>query len=387
MNIHRDIMSKKVLDVDYQLIRVFHPFYSSQDTPEDVKYDKYDIIMCHRDGIQHNFNYILNFVKHDTKVIVDIIQESGNLDNFIDYFDRLTKTYNDISFYLFVDSEFDFQFSKNVKCLKSYKLSILSFFEGYGIKHHDSLRLLNNFNIYEKENGFLCLNGSIRTHRIILFLELIKNKLINENGVVDNNEISMLLYTGWRNKFNKNDFKKYIFDLKLNNIINESEYNILLSYQNSLPIKVEDESGKRPNLELKNFYRKILNLITENVSGYDGSDNKKYKTITFTEKVWVPFKTHQIPVLISLPNSLDKLRELGFDLFDDFVDHSYDKESDHNKRIKLAFKEIQRLSKLDCVDFYKNNKIRFIKNHNNIYKLKCEAYLELQDFMFKNDLV
>jgi hypothetical protein len=380
-------MSKKVLDVDYQIIRVFHPFYSSQDTPEDLKCDKYDIIMCHRDGFQNNFDYILQFIKEDTKVLVDIIQESGNLDEFIDYFDRVTKTYSDTLFYLFVDSEFDFEFSQNVTCLKSYKLSILSFFEGYGIKHHDSLRLLNDFNIYKKENGFLCLNGSIRAHRIILFLELIKNKLINEKGVVHKNEISMLLYTGWRNKFNKNDFKKYIFDLKVNNIINESEYNILLSYQNILPIKVENESGKRPNLELKSFYRKILNLITENVSGYDESDNKKYKTITFTEKVWVPFKTHQIPVLISLPNSLDKLRELGFDLFDDFVDHSYDKESDHNKRIKLAFKEIQRLSKLNCVDFYNKNKIRFIKNHNNIYKLKSEAYIELQDFMFKHDLV
>ena len=381
-------MSKKVLDVDYQLVRVLHPFYSSQDTPDNINHTKYDVIVCQREGIQDNFDFILNYVDDNTKILVDTIQESGNLDEFIDYFDRLTKTYSDISFYLLVDSEFDFEFDENVTCLKSYKLSILSFFEGYGIHLHDSLRLITNFEIYNKENGILSLNGSIRTHRILLFLEFIKNKLINEFGDVDQNcEISMLLYNGWNSKFNKNDFEEHLNNLKNNLTITDEEYTTLLSFKDVLPIRIEGESSKRPDLKLKNFYRKILNLITENVSGYDDSNNERYKTITFTEKTWVPFKTHQIPILISLPNSLDILRKLGFDLFDDFVDHSYDKEQDHRKRIKMAFQEIQRLSKIDCVDFYNNNKNRFIKNHSNIYKLKCESYLELQNFMFKNDLI
>jgi hypothetical protein len=381
-------MSKKVLDIDYQLIRVFHPFYSSQDTPEDINHDKYDIVMCHRDGIQDNFDYILKFIKKNTKIFVDIIQESGNLDDFIDYFDKLTKTYSDISFYLFVDSEFDFEFSKNVTCLKSYKLSILSFFESYGITHHDSIQSLTHFSIYDKENGFLSLNGSIRGHRVLLLLELLKNKFIDLHGnKLTNNEISMLLYIGWRDSFSEEEFRDYLRDFRDDGTLTYDECELLLKYENILPIIIDDEDGKRPGHELKKFYRKILNFVTENTSGFDGSDNKRYKTLTFTEKVWKPFKTHQIPILSSLPGSVQKLRELGFDLFDDFVDHSYDKESDHRKRFELAFKELQRLLELDCVDFYNKNKIRFIKNHNNIYKLKSEAYIELQDFMFKHDLV
>ena len=112
-------MSKKVLDIDYQLIRVLHPFYSSQDTPENINHEKYDVIVCQREGIQDNFDFILKYVDDNTKILVDIIQESGNLDEFIDYFDRLTKTYSDIPFYLLVDSEFDFEFSENVICLKT----------------------------------------------------------------------------------------------------------------------------------------------------------------------------------------------------------------------------------------------------------------------------
>lgn len=381
-------MSKKVLDVDYQLIRVFHPFYSSQDTPEDLNYDKYDIIMCHRDGVQNNFDYILKFIKEDTKILVDIIQESGNLDEFIDYFDLLTKTYSDNQFYLFVDSEFNFEFSKNVTCLKSYKLSILSFFESYGIEHHDSIHLLTDFSIYNKENGFLSLNGSIRGYRLLLLLEFVKNGYIDMKGnKLTNDEISMLLYVGWRSEFNGEEFRDYVRDFRDWGPLTADECELLLKFENILPITIDDEDGKRPNLELKNFYRKILNFITENTSGFDGSDNKKYNTLTFTEKIWKPFKAHQIPILASLPGSIEKLRELDFDLFDDFVDHSYDKENDHRKRFELSFKELQRLSKLDCVDFYNKNKIRFIKNHNNIYKLKSEAYLELQNFMFKHDLI
>jgi hypothetical protein len=380
-------MSKKVLDVDYQLIRVLHPFYSSQDTPENINHDKYDIIVCQREGIQDNFDFIFKYVDDNTKILVDIIQESGNLDEFIDYFDRLTKTYSDISFYLLVDAEFDFEFEENVTCLKSYSLSILSFFEGYGIDPHDSLRLVTDFGIYDKENGFLSLNGSIRTHRILLLLELIKNNIINKQGELNVDcELSMILYEGWSSKFNKTTFKDHLSSLKDDSTISDEEYELLLEYQDVLPIRIEGEK-KRPGLKLKNFYRKILNLVTENVSGFDGSENDKYNTITFTEKVWVPFKTHQIPIISALPNSLDVLRKLGFDLFDDFVDHSYDKEQDHRKRVELAFKEVQRLSKLDCVDFYNKNKKRFVKNHMNIYKLKCESYLELQNFMIKNDLI
>jgi len=381
-------MSKRIIDINYQLIRIFQPFYAEQDNPDNLKHDEHDIIMCHRDGLQDQWDEILQYARPGIKIIVDIVQESGNLDVFIDYFDRLTKSYSDYHFYLFVDSEFDFEFAENVTCLKSYKLSILSFFEGYGVIQHDSLQLLQDFDIYKKENGFLCLNGSIRTHRVLMLLHFLKNNIIGLNGQrYTDDEISMLLYTGTIDEFSKDDYKHFIGDMAEHGIIDSKEYQLLQMFGRNLPFKFEDEDGRRPDLELKNFYRKIINVITENVSGFDESDNSKYGTITFTEKVWKPFKVHQIPIIIALPNSLDKIRELGFDLFDDFVDHSYDKEQDPKKRVEMAFKELMRLSKLDCVDFYNKNKERFIKNHCNIYKIKAEMYLELQEFMFKNDLV
>lgn len=381
-------MSKKVIDINYQLVRVLHPFYSEYDTPEERNHDKYDVVVCQREGIQDQFDYIEGLIHSETKILIDIIQESGNLDDFIEYFDDLTKTHSDTQFYLLVDATFDFEFSKNVKCLKSYKLSILSFFENYGISDHDSIQLLEDFSPYKKENGFVSLNGSLRAHRVILLLLYLKNNILGINGErFTDDEISMLLYMGITDQHEKDFFIEYLEGLKSENAITQNELELLSEFSRVLPLNFHDEDGRRPNLVLKPFYRKILNIVTENVSGFDDSENHRYGTVTFTEKSWKPFKTHQLPIILGLPNSIEKLRELGFDLFDDFIDHSYDQELNHRKRVELGFKELQRLNSIDCVKFYRDNKKRFIKNHSNVYKLKSESYLELQEFMFKNDLV
>lgn len=381
-------MNKKVIDINYQLIRILHPFYSNFDTPENQQYKKYDIVVCQREGIQEQFDYIQTLLHSESKVLIDIVQESGNLDDFIEFFDELSSNTKTVKFYLLVDSEFDFEFSENVTCLKSYKLSILSFFENYGIADHDSIHLLEDFSLYHKESGFVCLNGSLRAHRVLMLLLFLQNGILGINGErFTDDEISMLLYMGVTDKHEHDFFTEYLQGLEDENVLSKNESELLGKFGKLLPLKFTDEDGQRPSLTLKNFYRKILNLVTENVSGFDDSDNHRYNTITFTEKAWKPFKAHQIPLILGLPNSIEKLRKLGFDLFDDFVDHSYDKEQDHRRRVELGFKELQRLGSLDCIDFYEKNKLRFVKNHSNVYKLKSQAYLELEEFMFKNDLV
>jgi hypothetical protein len=60
--------------------------------------------------------------------------------------------------------------------------------------------------------------------------------------------------------------------------------------------------------------------------------------------------------------------------------------NDIKKRIEMVVDELQKLLLLDCVEFYETNIKRFKNNHVNIYKLKCEAFLELNDFITENDL-
>jgi hypothetical protein len=57
-----------------------------------------------------------------------------------------------------------------------------------------------------------------------------------------------------------------------------------------------------------------------------------------------------------------------FDFFDDLIDHSYDLERDHAKRLLMVSNEIKRLhdNKEIVIDFIKNKENRLIHNHNLI---------------------
>jgi hypothetical protein len=282
---------------------------------------------------------------------------------------------------------FDVNVGSNVKMLQSYKLSFLPFFENYCVEQHDSQFVLNDTSIYNKRDGFLSLNGSMRTQRILLLIELIKNGYINSDGTIanNNNNISFLLYDN--SKFNKESYGIFINNMLENGDISKEDFDLLEDITNSLPIIANGEEGERPDLLLREYYANILNLVTDNATGFDDSDNFKYGTITLTEKAWKPFKTHQLPLYIGLPGYVDVIRNLGFDVFDDFINHNYDKEQNHIERIKIVVEELNRLTKLDMIEFYNQNRKRFVKNCANIYKLKAEAYLELNDFIIQNDLI
>jgi hypothetical protein len=379
-------MNKRILDYGYVSIRILQPFYSLPDTRDNAN-GIYDIIVCERDSFQDNLDDMLQYAHKDTKILIDIISESGNLDNFIDIFLELTHKHKDVNFYLLVDSVFDVKVGSNVKMLQSYKLVFLPFFENYCVEQHDSQFVLNDTSIYNKRKGFLSLNGSMRTQRILLLIELIKSGYINVDGNVtdSNNNISFLLYDN--SKFNKESYNIFINNMLDNGDITEVEFDLLENISDNLPIIANGEDGERPDLLLREYYGNILNLVTDNAVGFDDSDNFKYGTITLTEKAWKPFKTHQLALYVGLPGYVDVIRSLGFDLYDDFIDHSYDKEKNHIERIKMVVEELNRLNKLDMVEFYNQNRKRFVKNCANIYKLKAEAYLELNHFINENDLI
>jgi hypothetical protein len=379
-------MNKRILDYGYVSIRILQPFYSLPDTRDNAN-GIYDIIVCERDSFQDNLDDMLQYAHKDTKILIDIISESGNLDNFIDIFLELTNKHKDVQFYLLVDSVFDVNVGSNVKMLQSYKLSFLPFFENYCVEQHDSQFVLNDTSIYNKRDGFLSLNGSMRTQRILLLIELIKNGYVNLDGTISNinNNISFLFYGN--NKFDIESYNIFIDNMLLNEEITNEEFVLLNSISNSLPIIVNGEMGERPDLLLREYYANILNLVTDNATGFDDSDNFKYGTITLTEKAWKPFKTHQLPLYIGLPGYVDVIRNLGFDVFDDFINHNYDKEQNHIERIKIVVEELNKLTQLDMLEFYNQNRKRFVKNCANIYKLKSEAYLELHNFIIQNDLI
>jgi hypothetical protein len=65
--------------------------------------------------------------------------------------------------------------------------------------------------------------------------------------------------------------------------------------------------------------------------------------VMLTEKTFFGFQSYQIPLYVTVRGHVQVVRDLGFDVFDDIVDHSYDLEADPAKRIQMVADELERL--------------------------------------------
>ena len=90
--------------------------------------------------------------------------------------------------------------------------------------------------------------------------------------------------------------------------------------------------------------------------------------IMATEKTTKVFAMNQIPLFLGPPAMVFTMDHLGFDMFDDLVDHGYDKKDSLETRIKLLTKELKRL----CVkplselnDFLEENQDRLKGNQEH----------------------
>jgi hypothetical protein len=82
-----------------------------------------------------------------------------------------------------------------------------------------------------------------------------------------------------------------------------------------------------------------------------------------TEKSYKCFALFQIPIWLAPYRAVACYRNLGFDVFDDIVDHGYDLEPDPIKRIRLVTDQIENIVKLNQLTEIKTKLIpRFEKN-------------------------
>lgn len=113
------------------------------------------------------------------------------------------------------------------------------------------------------------------------------------------------------------------------------------------PMYVEDDrSGEQEqyNPEHDLFYTCPTQLVVE--TSHE-TDRLAWRNIFVTEKSYKAFAWHQFPIWYAVPGLVGKLREAGFDLFDDIIDHSYDKETDPETRMEKVVAEAYRFCTQD----------------------------------------
>ena len=374
-------INKKILDYDYQLSRVFGKFINQTDYENrDTAKGKFDVIFCHREGFQDDFDGIMSYSNLYTKIVVDITTESGNLQCFLDDFIKKTQLHQN-TFYLIIDSDIsDFihhiKLNSNIKILDGFDLVFYAF-----LNESSDNNLNNNNQIFSKNNGFVSLNNSCRIHRVFLLSEMLNRNISLEN-------CSFLFSTGgcYGSKFNKEVYMDCVNNLLENNIITKSDYNNLVSYNLPKNLDYDLTNFTYIDNEINHLYHPILNLVTENVMGMTDGDESPFGLITFTEKIIKPFLAKQIPLFIALPGLQDVLRNLGFDLFDDLIVTSYENESNPIYRVKLIITELERLLQIDLIQYKNNNQHRFEHNYNLLQTLTKSGEEKIKSFLYKEIL-
>ena len=87
----------------------------------------------------------------------------------------------------------------------------------------------------------------------------------------------------------------------------------------------------------------LINVIVETSNQLDALTIPGWKSIFITEKTFKCFAWRQLPLWLAVPGTVQAVRSAGFDLFDDWVDHSYDLVQDQNLRFNLVFEQLDQL--------------------------------------------
>jgi len=224
---------------------------------------------------------------------------------------------------------------------------------------------------------FLSLNRNNRTHRIYL-ISLILGLGLENNGMIScmfsSRPINDL---GW--KFNtSNILLKDVF-IKGNNKMSGNLFDIKNNkkiYENN----DNDNFSNYQNVLKKYYYNTFIEIISE--TSFTES------SFLITEKTQNCFYGCNFPIWISSKGTVSYLRNLGFDVFDDIIDHSYDDIDNPIERIYHAINNnILILTDIDLVkQLWIKNQCRF---RSNIKFLQNEFYNKLYNQVEKkfNELI
>lgn len=130
--------------------------------------------------------------------------------------------------------------------------------------------------------------------------------------------------------------------------------------------QVLDGSVKQHQVDDVRITNAAINVICE--TGQDLSlEGPILWTMPFiTEKTGKAFALCQFPLMISVPNTVEKLRQLGFDLFDDIIDHSYDNEHDPFIRVKMVCDQLEKLCNIEDIGLFRQTHWERLTNNRQI---------------------
>lgn len=218
-----------------------------------------------------------------------------------------------------------------------------------------------------KNKFFLTYNKNVtRIHRLKFMLWLVKNNLINDtlySLLIKNNKSDYSIFTFLSNvEYTELKGLWGYFDEFEKLGLNILDWDYDKDHDNSMFSDVMNTT--------KSHYSKTLfNIVTETTC----SDN----SCSLTEKIFKPIANCHPFITIGDRFVHNKLKELGFELYDDLIDYSFDMIYDSTKRFDAVLKEIKRIHSLGkdyILEWYRKN-IDKIKRNQKVFFSYSDRYM------------
>lgn len=222
-------------------------------------------------------------------------------------------------------------------------------------------------NKFFSEKKFINLNRRWRPHRPS-FVGLLYSKNLLQYGYVS--LIENFENYNWENMYD------YVLSLNKSNdltyaLLNENKKQII--NLKKLVVDIEDLNFNTAKLSpnLIPYYNETFFSVVSEVNFY-----RTYPLesgICLTEKTFKPMVYRHPFLMLSVPKTLETLKDIGYKTFSPFIDEKYDLEYNDASRILMVLKEVERLCKFsqkELIDFSKE--IKPICDYN--YKILCSRY-------------
>jgi hypothetical protein len=221
---------------------------------------------------------------------------------------------------------------------------------------------------------FINLNRRWRLHRVA-FVALLASKDLLKFG-----NVSLGLSDDGRrwDKIIPWILRQYSEDAEICELIEKNKDNLIKMGDLYLDTENLVENQVDLNVNLNEFYEEtFFSVVSE--TNFNTADPKEVGRF-LSEKTFKPISHYHPFIILSVPNFLDALKELGYKTFHPWIDESYDTEHNDGKRLRMCVKEVERLCNLtdqEVYDFIAGTEEIVRHNFNNLMERNTYIYKKL----------
>jgi hypothetical protein len=212
-----------------------------------------------------------------------------------------------------------------------------------------------------RPHKFICLNRTMRSHRVAMAYCALKNNLLKDNI------FTFLNSFGADSNSICNTLMQFDISHEECEIYSKLIYKILPYELDTRGLSEQQRGGISISNTRKEWYlNSYVSIVTE-TSFIQG--RKPF----ISEKLWRPVMNLQPFILVGNYGTLRMIKDLGFKTFNSLIDESYDDVYDYKQRMNMIFKEINKLNNMsikELHDWYYSISDVLIHNLKTLRQLK-----------------